>query len=225
MKICIQVIIVFCLPFILLGQPEMQAKIESLINSAEFKGTEREALQSLPMESLPQLTAILERASEDMVFSRSIAMIGIKFAQFEENLAEPEKARIARAVIDGCKRAPRNLLPQNLLSLAAIRRTEVTTFAATLLNDDDPSVKAAAQRLVEIGGHRERPDPDSQAKPNPQPNPPPTVKPPAPEKAPEAKPTISTPSGEPASSTPWSIIVMLIVAACGLLLLVLKRRS
>lgn len=41
--------------------------------------------------------------------------------------------------------------------------------------------------------------------------------------SPEAKPT--TPSGERASSTPWSIIVVLIVAGCGLLWLVLKRRS
>jgi hypothetical protein len=42
--------------------------------------------------------------------------------------------------------------------------------------------------------------------------------------APEAKPT-ATPSEEPASSTPWSIIVVLIVAASGLLWLLLKRRS
>lgn len=34
-----------------------------------------------------------------------------------------------------------------------------------------------------------------------------------------------TPSEEPASSTPWSIIVVLIVAACGMLWLLLKRRS
>jgi hypothetical protein len=43
-------------------------------------------------------------------------------------------------------------------------------------------------------------------------------------KTPEAKPP-STPSEEPASSTPWSIIGVLIVAAIGLLWLVLRRRS
>ena len=53
----------------------------------------------------------------------------------------------------------------------------------------------------------------------------PLVQPPAPEKAPEAKPTASTPSNEPTSSTPWSIMVALIVAGCGLLWLLLKRRS
>lgn len=43
-------------------------------------------------------------------------------------------------------------------------------------------------------------------------------------KTPEAKPT-PTPSDEPTSSTPWSIIVVLIVAACGLLWLLLKRQT
>lgn len=41
---------------------------------------------------------------------------------------------------------------------------------------------------------------------------------------PEPKPT-STPSDEPASSTPWSLIVVLIVAACGLLWLQVKNRK
>lgn len=43
-------------------------------------------------------------------------------------------------------------------------------------------------------------------------------------KAPEAKPT-STPNQEPTSSTPWSIVFVLIVAAIGLLWLLLKRRN
>ena len=52
---------------------------------------------------------------------------------------------------------------------------------------------------------------------------PPTVSP-AP-KAPEAKLATTTASEEPTSSTPWSVIVILIVAACGLLWLVLKGRK
>lgn len=43
-------------------------------------------------------------------------------------------------------------------------------------------------------------------------------------KAPEKKLT-SSPGGEPTSTTPWGIIVALVVAALGLLWLVLKRRS
>jgi len=46
-----------------------------------------------------------------------------------------------------------------------------------------------------------------------------------PKKAPETNPTEPTPGEEPTSSTPWSIIVVLIVAALGLLWLLLKRRS
>lgn len=61
----------------------------------------------------------------------------------------------------------------------------------------------------------------------PTPIPPPVVQQPTPtpKKAPEPKPTQSTPNDEPASSTPWRIIVVLVVAAIGLLWLLLKRRS
>ncbi len=45
------------------------------------------------------------------------------------------------------------------------------------------------------------------------------------QKPPAAKAISTTPREEPASSTPWSIIVILIAAACGLLWLLLKRRS
>lgn len=41
----------------------------------------------------------------------------------------------------------------------------------------------------------------------------------------EVKPTPTFPSEEPASSTPWSIIVVLIVAATGLLWLLVKKRK
>lgn len=49
--------------------------------------------------------------------------------------------------------------------------------------------------------------------------------PPAPKKAPTTAPAPTTPGEEPTSSTPWSIIVVLIVAATGLLWLLLKKRK
>jgi hypothetical protein len=52
----------------------------------------------------------------------------------------------------------------------------------------------------------------------------PAIQPPAPKKAPEAKPT-SAPSEEPASSTPWSVVAVLIVAATGLLWFLVKKRK
>jgi len=47
----------------------------------------------------------------------------------------------------------------------------------------------------------------------------------SPKKAPEVKPTTSTPSEEPTSSTPWSVVAVLIVAATGLLWLLVKKRK
>ena len=53
----------------------------------------------------------------------------------------------------------------------------------------------------------------------------PKVQPPAPKHAPEAKPPKLTPNEEPTSSTPWSVVAVLIVAATGLLWLLLKNRK
>jgi hypothetical protein len=58
----------------------------------------------------------------------------------------------------------------------------------------------------------------------PAPKPPPVVQPPAPKKTPETRPALM-PSEAPASSPPWSIIAVLIVAAIGLLWLLLKNRK
>lgn len=70
------------------------------------------------------------------------------------------------------------------------------------------------------------PPPDKETAPDSQPPLPSGVLPSSPpKKAPEAKPAVPAPNEEPASSTPWSIIVGLIVAACGLLWLLLKSRS
>lgn len=60
-------------------------------------------------------------------------------------------------------------------------------------------------------------------KPSPA-NSPPLVQPLVPKKPPQAQPA-PTLSEEPSSTIPWSIIVVLIVAATGLLWLLLKRRS
>jgi len=63
---------------------------------------------------------------------------------------------------------------------------------------------------------------ESSAPPNV--NPPPSVQSPAAKQAPETKPA-PIPSEEPTSSTPWSIIVVLIMAATGLLWLLVKMRK
>jgi hypothetical protein len=57
------------------------------------------------------------------------------------------------------------------------------------------------------------------------PKPLPVVQPSVPKKAPSTAPVPATPNEEPTSSTPWSIIVVLIVAATGLLWLLVKNRK
>jgi hypothetical protein len=61
------------------------------------------------------------------------------------------------------------------------------------------------------------------SKPEPSANSSPSVQSPVPKKEPEAKPTATAASDEPTSSTPWSIIVVLIAAATGLLWLLVKQ--
>lgn len=65
------------------------------------------------------------------------------------------------------------------------------------------------------------PKPDSAPTPNTQS----IAQPPTPKIAQESQPTKSTPGEEPSSSTPRSIIIVLIVAATGLLWLLLKRQT
>jgi len=57
------------------------------------------------------------------------------------------------------------------------------------------------------------------------PKPLPVVQPTVPKKSPSTAPASATPSEEPASSTPWSVVAVLIVAVIGLLWLLLKRRK
>lgn len=54
---------------------------------------------------------------------------------------------------------------------------------------------------------------------------PPAVQTSPPKKAPSTAPASSTPSEEPTSSTPWLVVAVLIVAAMGLLWLLLKNRK
>lgn len=90
---------------------------------------------------------------------------------------------------------------------------EITSFSTW------PEVQSAIGEHIKTVGRGEDPSP------SPQQTQATLTQPPTSKKAPEAKPTTSTPSEEPVSSKPWSIIVVLIAAALGLLWLVLKNRK
>jgi hypothetical protein len=85
----------------------------------------------------------------------------------------------------------------------------------------DPSYKSPLADAVPKSAEAE---PSTSSASSPAQAPPPSVKPSPTPKAPEAK-AVTTQSEEPASSTQWSIIVVLIMAATGLLWLLLKGRK
>lgn len=85
----------------------------------------------------------------------------------------------------------------------------------------DSSGKMTVQRLQKQGESSPKANP-SAANSTQAPS---LVQPTAPKKAPSTAPALSTPSEEPASSTSWSLIVVLIVAALGLLWLLVKLRK
>lgn len=85
----------------------------------------------------------------------------------------------------------------------------------------DSSGKMTVQRLQKQGESSPKANP-SAANSTQAPS---LVQPTAPKKAPPTAPASSTPSEEPASSRSWSLIVVLIVAALGLLWLLVKLRK
>lgn len=97
-----------------------------------------------------------------------------------------------------------------------------------LLTEDAPRVETLRSFTPTAAlAALQKSDPQSEQPPSKSPttNSLPIVQPPAPKKSPEAKPTVPAPSKEPTSSTPWSVIVVLIIAATGLLWLLVKNRK
>jgi hypothetical protein len=69
------------------------------------------------------------------------------------------------------------------------------------------------------------PTSDNHTQTTPTPKQSPVVQPPSPKQAPDTKTTVPRPSEKPILSTPWSIIVVVIVAVLGLLWVLLKKRK
>lgn len=211
------------------AQPSDSTKLRTLIYSEEFKSNERQQLVSLPRSTLDELVTVLQDANEDIVLARSIAMIGIKFAQYEQELSEIEKTRYAEAAVSGCKRSPKTLLTQNLLALELIRHPAVAAFASSLLNEENEEVKEAADRL--LLNNRQTSELKGPARLKPKP---PSPQPPAASTlAPAAKSLPSTPVAEVAGIVapivdrkapvwPWLVGVAALVV---LVAFALKRRA
>ena len=131
---------------------------------------------------------------------------------------ERQKDEAASEALTACKRL--------LMEMNTPKADEQVKQSLAKLADDPwlaARVTAAIYPPEESRSSKAMPTPDGRdASPL---NHPPAVQTSAPKKSAEAKLLTSSQSKEPASSNPWSIIVALIVAACGLLWLLLKRRS
>ena len=123
-----------------------------------------------------------------------------------------------------------NLTPGDPASIDKLRGKE---FRITLSKEVEARMTSPQNKLPNSSANSPSPqEKDNGSKRLPQESPPKgsSVKPagmaqPSTAKANEARSAVQAPNEAPASSMPWSIIVVLIVAAGGLLWLLLKRRS
>ena len=131
---------------------------------------------------------------------------------------ERQKDEAASEALAACKRL--------LMEINAPKADERVKQSLAKLADDPwlaARVTAALYPPAESKPEEAQPIPDGRdASPL---NHPPAVQTPAPKKSAEAKPLTSSPGEEPVSSTPWSVVAVLIIAATGLLWLLVKNRK
>jgi|JI10StandDraft_1071094.scaffolds.fasta_scaffold35827_2 hypothetical protein len=213
-SVCWVTLAILTLPLFNMMAQTQQTKdtIKMLIEADEFKASEREVLQALPIDALPLLTSELRNIPKTQNHTRAFFLLATKFAQCEAQMEATHRDAAVNALLDRIMPSPNPTDDEavsvrgNLKQLSGItdqRIIDAISAAHTALNGEEPKKEAMPQ-----GGSI-----SDVIKP---------IQPTA--KVAEAKPA-PAPSEEPTSSTSWSIIVVLIVAAGGLLWLLLKRRS
>lgn len=205
-------------------------KVATLLSGRKNPG-DQQVIASLGIGSLDSLLARLKSEHAQNKVPIYARLIGLKYRQFSENLTPAKQTEIITLICSKIKAIKDEgqtayLIQSSLEHLHGIDHPAVLQLTEEYSKSDVEWTRKAAQSLKATlsGSEVEQAGPISAPRATPTPQPPPVVRPPTPE-APEAKPTPTTPSVETASSTPWSIIVVLIVAALGLLWLLLKRRS
>lgn len=206
---------VLILPFFNVMAQTQQTKntIKMLIEADEFKASEREMLQALPIDAVPLLTSELRNIPNTQNHTRSFFLLATKFAQCEAQMEASHRDAAVNALLDRIRLGPNPTDDEavsvrgNLKRLSGItdqRIIDAISVTHRALNGEEPKKEAMLQRgsISDV------------IKPIP-----PTAK------VAEAKPSPTKPSEKSPSATPWSIIAVLIVAATGLLWLLLKRRS
>lgn len=198
---------------------------------AETAGTAMDTLFGLKLDT-PELRSELVRALQEDTPPRER---GTMYAMAKSNVGDwgvkealpvlmkllEASAADGKPVDRGIVRQIKALGPNAESALPLLRQLAEKRRAAG--NADFRELEDLDYAVLVVSGEYKAPQVSgNQSQPTPTP---PAVQQTTPKKAPETNPTEPTPGEEPTSSTPWSIIVVLIVAALGLLWLLLKRRS
>jgi len=188
-----------------LVEPEFSMSVLHQIDNTDAPDLKSRLLQLL-WESSPKNAGAISKCLVDKRFAENLEEMANKNPKLKESIANGaipfRVCDIAYNVIQEIRTAS-NASALRLSRSQSIEARDGIMHQVTSATSEDKPDEAKAPRHTTIV-------------------PPPTQ---SPKQATEAKSTRSTPDEEPASSTPWSIIVVLIVATIGLLWLLLKGRK
>lgn len=190
-----------------LVEPEFTLSVLSNIESTDVPATRSRLLQLL-WESDPKHAEAIAKWLNDRRFAEDLKELAKKNPKLNESIAN---GAIPFRVCD--------------IAFNVMQEIKATADSRTQRFTRSESLEARDARIEKSQGASSpsvTPPPNSDAGPLPKSSPP-MVTPPSTTKPNDAKP--HTPRDEQTSSTPWLVVAVLIVAALGLLWLVLKRRS
>lgn len=210
--------------------PTDDEKVATLLSGRKNPG-DQEIIASLGIGSLDSLLTRLNGEQDQNKVPVYCRLIGLKYRQFSEHLTPKKRTEIImllcskiRAIEDNGQTA--YLIHSSLDHLHGINDPAVLQLIEFYSKSGVDWTRKAAQSLRgSLSGTGSKPEADRQPlEAEPESEVPTLVEPLAQEQAPKSKPTVSTPIAELGSSMPWNFILVLVVAALGLLWLLLKKR-
>ena len=194
---------------------ELYAKADDMMD--ELLLLARSRFRGLPATSVTHLLRLVEENEEDNYREAVVDAFEHNRASYDTSV--PFILRQLQAPASEWK--GKIWIARSMDFLWKANQESAVLIAKKAVESRDDFIRSKALKLLEIGTTA----PSSVVKVPVVDAPPKTaVQPPTPQKAPETK-LILPPSEEPQSSTPWSIIDVLIVAATGLLWLLVKKRE
>jgi hypothetical protein len=199
-------------------------RIATLLSGRKNPG-DQEIIISSRIDSLGPLLSSLKIEQDQNKVPIYCRLIGLKYRQFYEQLTLEKRNEIITLLISRIKDEGQTayLIHSSLEHLHGINHPAVLQLIEFYSNSDVDWTRDAAQSLKGslLGATSELEGDSSLHEIIPTPKPPSVVQPPTLTKEHNAK--LPAPSEKPTSSTPWSIGVLLVITAVGLLWLVLKK--